>query len=127
MDTFDKWLQKPEMKQFLNADKNQFIAQTSVDDKWNVTVEMFFKDGLGSLQSVFGSYRKYWSQQMKTVLGLVGVTGFPYQLSTVSLPISAADFTEAAPSLKKIFNKINISMTPDMFFVTKFRQIFQKI
>ena len=52
-------------KQFPNADKTQFIAQTSTDEKWNVMAEMFFKEGTGSLQSVFGSDRKYWSQQMK--------------------------------------------------------------
>ena len=55
MDAFTKWAQKPETKakidavkksawtkftkQFPNADKNQFFAQTSVDDEWNVTAE----------------------------------------------------------------------------------------
>ena len=59
------------------------------------------------------------------------MAGFPYQLSPLktktALPIPAVDFTEAAPSLKKIFNNpINIYVTPDSFFVTKFREIFQK-
>ena len=51
-----KWAQKPETKakidavkksvwaqftkQFPNADKNQFFAQSSVDDRWNVTAEL---------------------------------------------------------------------------------------
>ena len=62
-----KWFQKPETKakvaaanqrawddftkQFPNADKNKFFAQTDVDKKWNITVEIFFKEGKGSLQS----------------------------------------------------------------------------
>ena len=65
------------------------------------------------------------------MLGLVGVADFPYQLSTLKtktvLPIPAVDFTKAAPSLKRIFNiPINIYVVPDAFFVTKFREIFQK-
>ena len=112
-------------------DKTQFIAQTSVDEKWNVTVEMFFKEGTGDLQSVFGSDRKYWSQQMKTVLSLVGVAGFLYQLlplkTKTPLPIPAVDFANAAQSLKKIFsNPINIYVMPDTFFVAKLWEIFQK-
>ena len=99
MDAYTKWAQKPETKakitaanksewadftkQFPNADKTKFVAQTDVDNKWNITVEIFFKEGQGSLQSVFGSDRKYWSQQMKTGLGLAGVDGFPYQLSAL--------------------------------------------
>ena len=82
MEAFTKWAQKPETKaklaaaktnawadftkQFPNADKTKFVAQNNVDDKWNITAEVFFKEGSGSLQSVFGSDRKYWSQQMKT-------------------------------------------------------------
>ena len=147
MDAFTKWAQKPETKaklaaaktnawvdltkQFPNADKTKFAVQTNVDDKWNITAEVFFKEGPWSLQSVFGSDRKYWSQQMKTALGLDGVGGFPYQLSPLKtktpLPIPAVDFTEAVPSLKKIFNNpINIYVTTDNFVVAKFREIFQK-
>ena len=37
------------------------------------------------------------------------------------------DFTETAPSLKKIFNSpINIYVTPNSFFVAKFREIFEQ-
>ena len=94
MDAYIKWAQKPETKvklaaaqtsawaeftkQYPNADKTKFVAQTNVDEKWNITAEVFFKEGTGSLQSVFGSDRKYWSQQMKSALGLAGVDGFPY-------------------------------------------------
>ena len=69
---------------------------------------------------------------MKTAFGLVGVAGFPYQLSPlktkIALPIPAVDFAEAAPSLAKIFNKEKETYaTPGKFFCTKFRDIFQKI
>ena len=68
---------------------------------------------------------------MKTVLGLDDVNGFPYQLSLLktktAFPIPAVDFTEAAPSLKKIFNSlIKIYVTTDSFFVAKFREIFEQ-
>ena len=147
MDAYIKWAQKPETKaklaaaqssawaeftkQFPNADKTKFVAQTNVDDKWNITAEVFFKEGSGSLQSVFGSDRKYWSQQMKAALGLEGVSGFPYQLSPLKtktpLPIPAVDFTETVTSLAKIFNEEKrIYVTPNEFFVTKFRDIFQQ-
>ena len=43
------------------------------------------------------------------------------------MPIPAVDFTEPAPSIAKIFNQENrIYATPDEFFVTKFRDIFQQ-
>ena len=61
---------------------------------------LFFKKGPGSLQSVFGSDRKYWSPRMKTALGLDHVAGFPHQFSPIknktALPIPAVDFTKAA-------------------------------
>ena len=68
---------------------------------------------------------------MKTALGLIGVEGFPFQLSPLktkrALPIPAVDFTEPAPSIAKMFNQENrIYVTPDEFFVTKFRNIFQQ-
>ena len=65
-------------KQFPNADKTQLRVQTSVDEKYRVTSEVFFDEGEGSSVSVFGSDRKYWSQKMKTALGLAGLEGFPY-------------------------------------------------
>ena len=122
---FDKWARKLETKaelaavkkiawakftkQFPNADKTQFDVQTSIDEKYNIMAEIFFNEGLGSSLSVFGSDRKYWSQRMKTPLGLIGVAGFPFKLSPLktktALPIPAVDFTEAAPSLAKIFNE----------------------
>ena len=94
----------------------------------NFSAEVFFKASPDLLQNVFGSDRQYWSQQMKTVLGLDGVSSFPHQLSPLKtkfqLPIPAADFTEPVPSIAKIFNKIYA--TPDEFFITKFCDIFQQ-
>ena len=144
---FDKWAQNPETKakiaavkksawaqftrQFPNADKTQFSEETSIDEKYNVSTEIFVNEGSGSSQSVFGSDRKYWSQQMKTALGLIGVAGFPFQLSPLktkrALPIPAVDFTEVAPSLATIFNEEKrIYATPYEFFGAKFRNIFQQ-
>ena len=144
---FDKWVRKPEMKaklalakknawtqftkQFPNADKDEFYVQTSVDEKYKISAEVFFNESAGSSVSVFGSDRKYWNQQMKTALGVIGEEGFPFQLWPLetkrSLPIPAVDFTEPAPSIAKIFNRENrIYATPDEFFETKFRDIFQQ-
>ena len=115
------------IQQFPNADVSKFVSQVDVDEKNNFSVEVFFKEGPGSLQSVFGSDRKYWSERMKNALG---VSGFPSQLSptplSISLSIPAADFTDRAPSLRDIFNdQIKIYITPDSFFETRFRDIFQ--
>ena len=117
-------------KQFSNADKTQFNVETSVDEKYNISAGVFFNEGPGSSLSVSGSDRKYWSQRMKTALGLIGVAGFPFQLSPLktkrAYPIPA-DFTEAAPSLAKIFNEEKrIYAMPDEFFVAKFCNIFEQ-
>ena len=146
MDDFDKWARKLETKAKLasakknaweqftkkvpNADKDQLFVQTSVDEKYKISAEVFFKESAEYSSSVFGSDRKYWSQK-KTALGLIGAEGFPFQLSPLktkrALPIPAVEFTEPAPSIAKIFNEGNrIYATPDEFFVTKFRDIFQQ-
>ena len=80
----------------------------------------FIKRGLFS--------ERVWLRQK---VGVIGEEGFPFQLSPLKtkrvLPISAVDFTETAPSIPKIFNQENrIYATPDEFFVTKFRDIFQQ-
>ena len=130
---FDTLRQKPDLpwqftKKFPNADKDQFFVQTS-DEKFKISAEVFFSEGPESSLSVFGSDRKYWSQKIKTALGLIGVEGFPFQLlplkTKTALPIPALDFTEPAPSIAKIFSEGNkIYATPDEFFVTKFCDIF---
>ena len=65
---------------------------------------------------------------MKNALGVA--IGFPFQLSPrqnkTPLSIPAVDFTDKAPSLSDIFNdEIKIYLTPDSFFETRFRDIFQ--
>ena len=102
---FDDWIQKPETKaklalaqknawdqltkQFPNADKTKFKIQTSVDDNYNISAEVFLKASSNLLQSVFGSDRKYWSLQMTSALGLGDVGGFPYQLSPLKTDLLA--------------------------------------
>ena len=58
------------IQQFPNADVSKFVSQVYVDEKNNLSAEVFFKEGPGSLQSVFGSERRYWNEQMKNALGL---------------------------------------------------------
>ena len=144
---FDEWARRSETKaklasakknawaqftkKFPNADKHQFYVQTNVDENFKISAEVFFNESAGSSLSVFGSDKNYWSQRMKKTLGLTCIEGFPFQLSPlktkIALPIPAVDFTEPAPSVAKIFNEENkIYATPDEFFVTKFRDIFQQ-
>ena len=70
---------------------------------------------------------------MKSALGVdQSSEGFLQQLTPSglkgdSLPTPAVGFHDAAPSLKKIFNdQLNIYVTADQYFTTKFREIFQK-
>ena len=65
------------VKQFPNTDVTKFVSQVSIDDNNNFSAEVFFKAGPDFLQSVFGSDRKYWSQQMKTALGLKACQASP--------------------------------------------------
>ena len=64
------WYQKPETKaqlasakkiaweqftkQIPNADKDQFFVQTSVDEKYRISAEVFFKESADYSSSVFG-------------------------------------------------------------------------
>ena len=144
-----KWIQTPQAesiakvaekkawKTFLakypNADKSKFVPQTDFTKDHTGTSEIYFKAGPGYLIDVFGSDSKYWSPEMKSALGVdQSSEGFPQQLTPSglkgdSLPIPAVGFHDAAPSLKKIFNdQLNIYVTPDQYFTTKFREIFQK-
>ena len=94
---YDKWARKPETKTRLalakknpweqftkqcpNPDKTKFYIQTSVDEKYKISAEVFFNESAGSSVSVFGSDKKYRSHQMKIALGFIGVEGFLFQLS----------------------------------------------
>ena len=144
-----QWIQTPEAekiakvaekkawKTFLakypNGDKSKFEPQTDFTKDHTGTSEIYFKAGPGYLIDVFGSDSKYWSPEMKSALGVdQSSEGFPQQLTPSglkgdSLPIPAVGFHDTAPSLKKIFNdQLNIYVTPDQYFITKFREIFQK-
>ena len=118
-------------KEFLNADK-QVCCQCRICQKpHRQRRNIFFKDSPMSLQSVFGSDRKYWSQCMKTVLGVAQAGSFPYQLAAmkrkIALPIPPINYTETAPTLKNLFSgDFKIYATPEQFFVTQFCDIFQK-
>ncbi|KAL9958652.1 hypothetical protein ACROYT_G035700 [Oculina patagonica] len=124
---------KPFLAKYPNADRTKFKAQVEFAYNHTATADIYYKAGQGHLINVFGSDSKYWSSEMKNALGVAqSAGGFPQQLSPsgakgASLPIPAVGFHEAAPSLKKIFNsKINIYVTPDQYFTTKLREIFQK-
>ena len=136
-DSIAKVAEKKAWKTFLakypNADKSKFEPQTDFAKDHTATSEIYFKAGPGHLINVFGSDSKYWSPEMKSALGVDQLSeGFPQQLTPSglkgdSLPIPAVGFHDAAPSLKKIFNdQLNIFVTPDQYFTTKFREIFQK-
>ena len=121
------------LAKYPNADKSKFEPQTDFARDHTATSEIYFKAGPGHLINVFGSDSKYWSPEMKSALGVdQSSEGFPQQLTPSglkgdSLPIPAVGFHDAAPSFKKMFNdQLNIYVTPDQYFTTKFREIFQK-
>ena len=75
---FDEWARRPETKtklasakknawalftkQFPNVNKDQFYVQTSVDENFKISAEVFFNESVGSSVGVFGSDKNYWSQ-----------------------------------------------------------------
>ena len=95
-------------------DKSKLVAEVFIDDKYNVSAEMFFKERPGSLLSVLRSDRKYWSLRVKTALGVI-LAGFPDQLlprqTKTALPIAAVNRTEVALSLKRMFNNRILAST----------------
>ena len=149
MDALLKWIQTPQADtiakvaeqkawktfnaKYPNADKSKFEPQTDFAKDHTATSEIYFKAGPGHLINVLGSDSKYWSPEMKSALGVdQSSEGFPQQLTPSglkgdSLPIPAVGFHDAGLSLKKIFNnQLNIYVTPDQYFTTKFREVFQK-
>ena len=119
------------LKPFPRADRSKFVIQADFIKNHKAIGQVFLKTSDG-LKSVFGSDSRYWSQQMKTALGIGVVNnGFPYQLSPLKtrnpLPIPAVDFTEATSSIKEMFSGlIKIYVTPNSFFQVKLRDIFQQ-
>jgi len=142
-----KWIKTPEaekiatsaqekawkalQQQYPRANRSKFKIQAMFSKNHTATAEVFLKSSSGVSSSVFGSDRRYWSSEMKTALGLDDVNGFPYQLTPLKtktlLPIPAVDFTQPAPSIKRLFaTLIAIYVTPDSFFTVKFREIFEQ-
>ena len=146
-DALWKWMKTPEaqkiataaqekawkdlQQQFPRADRSKFVIQADFIKNHKAIGQVFLKTSDG-LTSVFVSDRRYWSQQMKTALGIADVNnGFPYQLSPLKtknpLPIPAVDFTESASSIKEMFaGLIKIYVTPNSFFQVKLRDIFEQ-
>ena len=108
------------------ADLSKFEAQTDFNEK-HATAEIYLKAGPGFRQSVSGSDRRYWSDEMKAALG---IGGFPVELTLNSrplLPVPAVQFEENPEGISELFNqKINIFVSPTEYFTTKFRDIFSK-
>ena len=109
------------------ADLSKFEAQTDFIDKKHATAEIYLKAGPGFWQSVSGSDRRYWSDEMKEALG---IGGFPVELTLNShplLPVPAVQFEENPEGISELFNqRINIFVFPTEYFTTKFRDIFSK-
>ena len=108
------------------ADLSKFEAQTDFNEK-HATAEIYLKAGPGFWQSVSESDRKYWSDKMKSALG---IGGFPVELILNDhplLPVPAIQFEQNPKGFGELFNqKINIFVSPTEYFVTKFRDIFSK-
>ena len=108
------------------ADLSKFEAQTDFNEK-HATADIKLQAGPGFWQSVSGSDRRYWSDQMKEALG---IGGFPVELilnSRQLLPVPAVQFEKNPESITELFNqRINIFVSPTEYFVTKFREIFSK-
>ena len=109
------------------ADLSKFEAQTDFIDQKHATAEIYLKAGPGFRQSVSGSDRRYWSDKMKSALG---IGGFPVELILNDhplLPVPAVQFEKNPEGISELFNqKINIFVSPTEYFVTKFRDIFSK-
>ena len=108
------------------ADLSKFEAQVNFNEK-HATADIKFKAGPGFWQSVSGSDRRYWSDEMKAALG---IGGFPVELILNDhplLPVPAVQFEKNPESISELFNKkINIFVSPTEYFVTKFREIFSE-
>ena len=114
----------------LNADKSKFVAQTDFDENRKAKSELYYKEGPGSLKSVFGSDSKYWPIEMRNALGFHKFVEFPLQLSlnpAVPKTTPAVNFDENIMSaVGETLNKAQkIYITPTDFFTTQYRQIFK--
>ena len=92
MEAYTKWAQKPETKakiaaakqsawadftkQFPNADKTKFVAQTDIDNKWNITEPLpgvLGNKGTGAFifreQGIFSNYFQGTRELLNRLLG----------------------------------------------------------
>ena len=109
-----QWLQSDEAKKIseeakakawkdFKRDLSKFEAQTDFNEK-HATADVFFKAGPGFWQSVSGSDRRYWSDEMKSALG---IGGFPVELSLnyhPLFPVPAVQFEENPEGISELFN-----------------------
>ena len=99
------------------ADLSKFEAQTDFIDKKHATAEIYLKAGPGFRQSVSGSDRRYWSDEMKSALG---IGGFPVELILNDHPllsVPAIQFEQNPKGISELFNqKINIFVSPGYLF-----------
>ena len=109
------------------ADLSKFEAQVNFNEK-HAVAEIYLKAGPGFWQSVSGSDKRYWSDKMKSALG---IGGFPVELilnDQSNRPVPAIQFEKNPAGISELFNqKINIFVSPTEYFVTKFRISFQKL
>ena len=107
-----------------DADDSEFVDEPHLRGVNDVTAEVFFKEGPGSLSSVSGSDPEYWSNKKKEALG---IGGFPPQLtlSDIKKPIPAEDNPEEFGSL--LNKEMKIFITPSNYFTSKFRNIFSNV
>ena len=114
-------------REYPNADISKFIAQTDFNDKNHATAEIYFKASPGFWQDVAGSDKRYWSDKMKSALG---IGGFPVEFIlnyNKLFPVPAVLFEENPEYFGELFNqRINIFVSPTEYFTTKFRVIFSK-
>ena len=94
------------------ADLSKFEAQVNFNEK-HATAEIYLKAGPGFWQSVSGSDKRYWSDEMKAALG---IGGFPVELTLNShqlLPVPAVQFEKNPEAFGELFNqRINIFVSP---------------
>ena len=104
---FDEWARRPDTKaklalanknawaqftkQFPTADKDQFYVQTSVDEKFKISAEVFFNESAISSVGIFGSDRKYWSPQMEKGSRFGGHRRLPFSVITIENKNSIAN------------------------------------
>ena len=89
------------------ADISKFVAQTDFINKKHATAEIYLKAGPGFWQTVSGSDRKYWYDQMKSDLQ----ASEDFRLNSLSIII-----------LQILFRRFNLRKTPKLLEVCSIRK-----